>query len=274
MYKKNESDLLRNIRVHNKLAKKYERMHGEIYNDFEQSRLRNELSEAISTIKTISQKKIAIDFGCGAGNLTRHLSNLGCDVIASDVSQGFLDLVASRSYDTNVSTIRLNGLDLKNIPNDCVDMVATYSVLHHLPDYISIFSEFMRVLKPGGVVYIDHELSEDFWSKSAAYLEFELKMKNKSKLNLRKYLIPKNYYDWLIRLFINPRYHREGDIHVFKDDHIEWNKISSNLIALGGEVVYQKKYLLFRRNYDSLIFEAYKEKINDMHLLVARKIYN
>jgi hypothetical protein len=43
---------------------------------------------------------------------------------------------------------------------------------------------------------------------------------------------------------------------------------------LRGEIVYQKKYLLFRRNFNTLVFEAYKEKINDMHLLVARKINN
>ena len=124
------TDLDWNIKTHNKMAKKYERIHGEIYNDHEQSRLRNELSQAVSAIKTVSQTKVALDFGCGAGNLTRHLSNLGCEVLASDISQGFLDLVSSRAYQTKVKTILLNGLDIANIPDESIDMVATYSVLH------------------------------------------------------------------------------------------------------------------------------------------------
>lgn len=86
------SQIKRNIRAHDKIAKKYEQNHGEIYNDVEQIRLRCMLTKALSEIKTDTRVKVALDFGCGAGNLTRHLSILGLDVLACDVSQGFLDL--------------------------------------------------------------------------------------------------------------------------------------------------------------------------------------
>lgn len=265
------SDLEWNIKTHNKLAEKYERMHGEIYNDHEQSRLCDQLSAAIAQIKTTSQKKVALDFGCGAGNLTRHLSNLGCDVLACDISQGFLDLVASRNYLQEVKEIQLNGVDLANIADESVDMVATYSVLHHVPEYLSILNEFMRVLKPGGVVFIDHEQSEEFWQKSPIYQEFALKIKKASPINFKKYFLLTNYYDWLIRRLVNPRYHREGDIHVFEDDHIEWSKVTKLLLEAGGEIVLSKSYLLFRRNFNMSIYSAYKDKTTDMHVLVVRK---
>jgi hypothetical protein len=71
--------------------------------------------------------------------------------------------------------------------------------------------------------------------------------------------------------FVNPRYRREGDIHVFKDDHIEWDAINVAILANGGEVVLEMDYLLFKRDYDMSIYCAYKNEINDMHLLVARK---
>jgi ubiquinone/menaquinone biosynthesis C-methylase UbiE len=271
MIAKNTSELEWNVKTHNEMAKKYERIHGEIYNDHEQSRLENELSEAISAIKTVSQTKVALDFGCGAGNLTRHLSNLGCEVIASDISQGFLDLVASRTYQKAVKTIQLNGVDLANIPDENVDMVATYSVLHHVPDYLSILEEFMRVLKPGGVLYIDHEPSEEFWTNNLVRRNFELEMKKRIPVNYAKYFVLANYFDWLIRRFINPRYHREGDIHVFEDDHVEWNKVVASLVAVGGQVLTAKNYLLFRRNFDVSVYNAYKEKTTDMHVLVLRK---
>jgi ubiquinone/menaquinone biosynthesis C-methylase UbiE len=268
---KSDPALELNIRAHNKVAKKYERIHGEIYNDVEQARLRERLTTALSYVNTENDIKIVLDFGCGAGNLTKHLAALGCEVIASDVSQGFLDLVASRIYPTPVKTIRLNGVDFSNIPNDSVDMVATYSVLHHVPDYLAILKEFMRVLKSGGVIYIDHEHSENVWQNADGFKVFELEMKAKSIPELGKYFVLTNYVDWAIRKFINPRYRREGDIHVFEDDHIEWQKVADTLIGAGGEVLLEKDYLLFKRNYNVAVYDAYKNNISDMHFLVARK---
>ena len=265
------TDIEWNVKTHNRLANKYERMHGEIYNDREQTRLKSELNVALSHIRTSNPIKLALDFGCGAGNLTAQLMSLGCEVLASDVSQGFLNLIASRTYQTKVETIKLNGLDLSNITDASVDIVATYSVLHHVPDYLGILKEFMRVLRPGGVIFIDHELSEEFWLQSQIYLDFESKMKKYTPINYQKYFSIGNYYDWIIRRFVNPRYHREGDIHVFEDDHVEWSRVIDSLFAAGAEVVVNKSYLLFRRNYEVAIYDAYKEITADMHLLVVRK---
>jgi 2-polyprenyl-3-methyl-5-hydroxy-6-metoxy-1,4-benzoquinol methylase len=130
----NKSELDWNIRTHDRLARDYEKMHGEIYNEIEQNRLRVQLSNAISQIRTNSTERNVLDYGCGAGNLTNHLSSLGCMVIAADVSEGFLDLISSKVNETSVKTIKLNGIDLSNIQSESVDMVATYSVLHHVPD--------------------------------------------------------------------------------------------------------------------------------------------
>ena len=87
IYKK-KNDLEWNIKTHNKIAKKYEKIHGEIYNEVEQKRLRNQLSFAISNVQTDGDEKLVLDFGCGSGNLTHHLSSLGYNVLASDISQG------------------------------------------------------------------------------------------------------------------------------------------------------------------------------------------
>lgn len=78
-----------NIKIHNKLAEKYERIHIEIYNHYEQTGLKAELKEAISNIDSGGNTKKVLDFGCGAGNLTEHLSSLGCDVISCPTCTGF-----------------------------------------------------------------------------------------------------------------------------------------------------------------------------------------
>ncbi len=43
------------------------------------------------------------------------------------------------------------------------DLVTSYSVLHHLPDYVSALRTLCGYLKKGGVVYIDHEASPYYW---------------------------------------------------------------------------------------------------------------
>lgn len=228
--KNNDLDIERNIRIHNRVAKKYARIHGEIYNDIEQNRLKNALETALTYVETDSSINKALDFGCGAGNLTTHLSAIGCEVISCDVSQGFLDLINSGSYNTKVKTVLLNGKDLSGVPDNSVDLVATYSVLHHVPDYLTIVKELVRVLKVGGVLYIDHERSDGFWLNNGSFKKFDKKMRSRSKLDFRKYFVVTNYIDWFIRKFLDSRYRREGDIHVFPDDHIEWCRITDVLV--------------------------------------------
>lgn len=265
-----KSQLEHNIAVHNKIAKKYEALHGEIYNETEQARLRQCLEKALSHVETKSSPLIALDFGCGAGNLTHHLTELGCEVIAADVSTGFLHLVASRSYKKKVTTIQLNGIDLEGITDASVDVVAMYSVLHHVPEYLSLMKEFARVLKPGGVLYIDHEASSCMW-KGNEYELFQSEMKSKSGVDFKKYFVLTNYIDRGIRMFSNPKYQREGDIHVFKDDHIEWGAIREGLAKCMITPVEEKDYLLYRRNYNKEVYNLWENKLGDMHLLIGKK---
>ncbi len=265
-----KSQLEHNIAVHNKIAKKYEALHGEIYNEIEQARLRKGLEKALSHAETKSSQLTALDFGCGAGNLTHHLTELGCEVIAADVSTGFLHLVASRTYKRNVTTIQLNGLDLEGIADASVDIVAMYSVLHHVPDYLSLMKEFARVLKPGGVLYIDHEASSFIW-KGNEYEMFQSEMKRASPIDFKKYFVLTNYIDRGIRMFANPKYQREGDIHVFKDDHIEWGAIRDELAKHMISSVEEEDYLLYRRNYSKEVYNLWKNKLGDMHLLIGKK---
>lgn len=260
-----------NVKIHDKIAKRYEHIHYEIYNEIEQNRLKGDLKVAIKNINTFSNNRIAIDYGCGAGNLTRHLSDLGMEVIAADISEGFLALINSRTYKKNVRTVKLNGYDLSNIPNESVDMIATYSVLHHIPDYLSILTEFLRVLKKGGIIYIDHESSDSVWINNEDYLNFKKKALFRNKFWLRKFFVLNNYIDFFIRLFYDSKYRREGDIHVFPESHIEWDRIDNIIQSNGGEKILDKNYLLFKSDYKIEIYNRFKNDLNDMHLGVYIK---
>jgi len=257
-----------NIRVHDSIYKKYEQMHGEIFNPIEQERLRKQLLLAIRYIKTPSIRKEALDYGCGSGNLTQHMIALGFHVVSADISEKFLTLIKEKYSHTEKSeTLKINGQDLSNIRNNRFDFVATYSVLHHVPDYLQIIKEMVRVAKPGGIIYLDHEANKSYW-KSNEYAEF-LQLVQPKK-DWKRFLKLSSYIN-KIRTIINPRYQAWGDIHVLPDDCIEWNKIENLLANCECEIVLKEDYLLYRKGYSVDIYQAYKNKINETRVLIARK---
>lgn len=255
----------RNIAVHDRIARKYDAIHDEIFNDVEQARLAAMLKRARDAVRTGDEPLRAFDMGCGSGNLTRHLVELGLSVTAADVSEGFLALVRSRY--PGVETLVMNGRDLSNVPNSSFDLVATYSVLHHIPDYLSAVEEMGRICKPGGVVVIDHEQNEDYWKPDPVYSEFQ---KQALRTDWGKYLRPANYFHRLKRLF-DPRHTNEGDIHVWPDDHIEWPAICDVLARSGFEVVADDDYLLCRGLYRREVYDRYVGRCTDTKGMIFRK---
>jgi len=268
-----ENQIQFNVKVHNEISKKYERLHRAMFNPIEQERLHNALSLAVKAVKTNSKPLVALDFGCGSGNLTKHLIDLGIKTISADVSQAFLNQIEQRFSNTSLCEIlKLNGKDLSNIQNEQLDTVSMYSVLHHVPDYLHIIKEICRVLKPGGVIYIDHEAIEPYYDRPKEYVEFLRKAK--PKLDIRRYLrllLDVRGYHHIIRRILNPRYKREGDIHVWPDDHIEWDKIKELLASEGFEIILENVYLLYKSSYKLDVYNQYKGKCADQRVLAARK---
>ena len=212
-------------------------------------------------------KVLALDLGCGAGNLTNHLINLGCEVIAADVSTGFLHLISKKFEGKKVTTFELNGKNLDGLNDNSIDFIATYSVLHHIPDYIGTLHEMMRVCSTGGVIYIDHEQNNEYWEHKSEYLEFKKKVQ---KVDLKKFFVLSNYIGKVKRIF-NPKYANEGDIHVWDDDHIEWDIIDEIMEKGGFEKIFQNDFLLYNKNYKDEIFDKYKKVCTDMRATAYQK---
>jgi len=262
-----------NREVNDRVSRKYERLHGEIFNAIEQERLKKALSAAVEAVRTGAQPLKALDYGCGSGNLTRHLIDLGLGTVSADISEGFLALIERNFSQTGVSKVlKINGKDLSNVPSDAFDLVASYSVLHHVPDYLHIVKEMGRVIKPNGVIYIDHEVNESYFKRPKEYVEFL--QKARPAVNFKRYvrlLLDVKGYIHILRRLMNPRYKREGDIHVWPDDHIEWDKIEQLLTTEGFEIVLKEDYLLYKNDYDPDVYNEYKDKCADERVLIARK---
>jgi len=273
----------RSIDAYERAHATYEDNHVEIFNDVEQHRLHASIDSALQACITGSDPLHALDLGCGSGNLTRHLVDLGARVTASDVSPRFLTLIADRFRDEpRVSTLQLNGVDLAEISDASYDVVGAYSVLHHIPDYLGAVHEAIRVLKPGGILYLDHEHNEDHWSRSPQLAAFDRAVAEVRRSSAKRWdpktrrwqraLLPTTYVRRL-QLLRNPDRHRdvEGDIHTHEDDHIEWDAVIRRAELAGARLVAREDYLLYRPEYPLSVYRAWSTRCTNMAALALRK---
>ena len=275
--------ILRNKTIYDSMFPLYEQQHTEIFNCTEQARIRTELQWALDQIRNSGNPPRTLDFGAGTGNLTRHLLNLGVHVAAADVSEECLNHLAYVAGGTGrLNTILLSGSDLANIPSGTFDMVATYSVLHHIPDYLASVRELVRITKPGGVIVIDHENSPGFWENSAnhaCYSDDLSKLVKKYKETVPERLQRVFWRRGVFRYLRAVAWHLrnpcigEGDIHVHPEDHIEWQAIRGCLEPV-CDILKEDDYLVCREvEYPAPVWKKWHERTADMRLVVARKCF-
>lgn len=269
----------RNRRAHDRFAGSYDERHPEIFNDPEQARLTEAIGLAASLAGEGRPGRLrALDVGCGTGNLTRRLIGLGAHVTAADLSPKLLAEVTRRcGASGQLATFMLNGRDLEPLADASFDLAATYSVLHHVEDYAALVGEMVRVVRPGGIVFIDHERSAASWT-SADYLAF-LRDAVAAPPPRRwwYWLQPSRYWkrmrralEW--RRWFDRRWMPEGDLHIWPDDHIEWPVIERVLSERRCEVVRSEEYLLFEPRYRAVEWDAWRARCSDMRMLIARRV--
>ncbi len=100
------------------------------------------------------QRDIALDFGCGAGRLSRALASHFNRVIGVDVSATMVAAARALNADiANIEFIENAASELSGIDDESVDFVFSHITLQHIPARLAIgyVEEFLRVLAPGGV---------------------------------------------------------------------------------------------------------------------------
>ncbi len=102
-----------------------------------------------------TRRERALDFGCGAGRLSRALGDYYDEVVGIDIAASMVELAGELNRDHPRCRFVLNECDDLSIFGDAsFDFVLTLLVLQHMrPEYaIGYIREFVRILRPGGVL--------------------------------------------------------------------------------------------------------------------------
>lgn len=143
-----------NIEVHTKMIT--------VYNQEPHFRPENQVKvkKQISQLQKEINAKTLLDVGCGTGFILNIASDLFEELHGVDITQAMLDKV-----DVSCGKIKLYRTLAQELPfdNNSFDMATSYAFLHHLEDYKEVLKEVFRVLKIGGIYYIDLEPNKFFW---------------------------------------------------------------------------------------------------------------
>lgn len=99
-----------------------------------------------------------LDLGCGAGHVSFHVAPLVAEVVAYDLSQQMLDVVAASATERGLGNIVTERGAAERLPfaDAAFDFVFSRYSAHHWSDLGLALREVRRVLKPGGrAAFID-----------------------------------------------------------------------------------------------------------------------
>lgn len=143
-----------NIKVHTTMA--------ETYNNAEphfRPENKAQVLEQLQRLRLISGGRL-LDVGCGTGFIIDMAKTIFDELHGVDVTQAMLDRV-----DLSSGNITLHNAPAENLPfkDGYFDLVTSYAFIHHVYNYEDVLKEVYRVLRPGGVAYIDLEPNRAFW---------------------------------------------------------------------------------------------------------------
>ena len=105
----------------------------------------------------ISPNQKLLEVGCGSGGVSRHIAEKYLlNVTGTDLDPELVQL--ARENIDNSSDIHFMEADATNLPfeDNYFDIVVSFGVMHHIPNWLDALDAIKRVLKPKGyLIYFD-----------------------------------------------------------------------------------------------------------------------
>ncbi len=140
-----------NTRYHDAAAEHYDAKWGVDYGEIGRDQVRGKLRKLLGT--PLPRYGRSLEIGSGTGYFTLNMLQDGVvrEAVATDISPGMLDALQANAQRIGVE-VQTAACDAEDLPfeDGCFDLVLGHAVLHHIPHLDRAFSEFRRVLRPGG----------------------------------------------------------------------------------------------------------------------------
>ena len=140
-----------NTRYHDAAASDYDAKWGISFTSLGQRQVLTKLGKALGT--RAGRFERALEIGAGTGYFTLNLMRAGVvgSAVCMDISPGMLEVLEGNARELGLEVETLAGdAERLPLPDDSFDLVFGHAVLHHIPDLEAAFSEFHRLLRPGG----------------------------------------------------------------------------------------------------------------------------
>jgi ubiquinone/menaquinone biosynthesis C-methylase UbiE len=157
-------------------------------------RLRERSGEPQKQIESLRLRpgQVVLDYGCGIGSYSlpaaRALGEEGT-VYALDIHPLAVETVQKRSRQESLSNVRTirSGLDT-GLPDESVDVVLLYDVLHHVHDKGALVRELHRILKTDGLLSVipDHMEESELLKIVQAGRRFSLQPRHTNSFEFAK----------------------------------------------------------------------------------------
>ena len=108
----------------------------------------------------IGDRQPVWDFGCGPGQTSKYLKNLGIEISGLDLSEKILE--QARTIHPEIHFRKGNILDLEFDNDSIAGVVAFYAIVHFTEEQAGkAFREVFRVLQPGGIFLFTFHIGEE-----------------------------------------------------------------------------------------------------------------
>jgi SAM-dependent methyltransferase len=142
-----------NVRYHDLASQSYDSKWGIDYGEKGAAQVLSKMQKALG--QPLRPMGRGLEIGAGTGYFSLNLLRQGIlsEVTCTDVSAGMLETLASSAEQLHLD-VETVVCDAESLPFETgsFDVVFGHAVLHHIPDLERAFSEFRRVLKPGGLI--------------------------------------------------------------------------------------------------------------------------
>ena len=143
-----------NERYHDVAAASYDSKWGIDFGEIGQAQVTGKLRKALGRWPD-SPFGDALEIGAGTGYFSLNLLQAGAieRATATDISPGMLAALEANAERLGLD-VRTAAAEAETLPfpDESFDLVFGHAVLHHIPDLRQAFSEFARVLRPGGTL--------------------------------------------------------------------------------------------------------------------------